>query len=180
MKAAEKQTIAASENDLRNNRLGLMSAAQIDMLQTHIDLFQAQSTQVFKRCVGLAILVTAGLVLLSFARVLLLPIALGVELVMVGIMVYVASSVSRFAQLLATDRESEAVRIIKGRVSQYVLRTHPFYHSLRVELETYKVLDAALLREFATGELYQLYILPHSGVIIAAELIGEKGFRYLH
>ena len=89
MKAAEKQTIAASENDLRNNRLGLMSAAQIDMLQTHIDLFQAQSSQVIKRCVGLAILVTAAVVLLSFVRVLLLPIALGIELVMVGIMVYV-------------------------------------------------------------------------------------------
>ncbi|MCY4073406.1 MAG: hypothetical protein OXG60_19110 [Chloroflexi bacterium] len=180
MKAAEKQTIAASENDLRNNRLGLMSAAQIDMLQTHIDLFQAQSTQIIKRCVGLAILVTAAVVLLSFVRVLLLPIALGIELVMVGIMVYVISSVSRFAQQLALDRDSEAVRIIKGRTSRYVMRTHPFYHSLRVELETYKLLDASLVREFANGELYQLYVLPHSGVIIAAELIAEKGFRYLH
>ena len=60
------------------------------------------------------------------------------------------------------------------------MRTHPFYNTLRVELETYKLLDASLAREFATGELYQLYVLPHSGVVIAAELIGEKGFRYLH
>ncbi|MDE2951347.1 MAG: hypothetical protein OXT68_11330 [Chloroflexota bacterium] len=180
MKAAEKQTIAASENDLRNNRLGLMSAAQIDMLQTHIDLFQTQSTQVVKRCVGLAILVTAVVVILSFVRVLLLPIALSIELVMVGIMVYFTSSVSRFTQQLIFDRDSEAVRIIKGRASPYALRSHPFYHSLRVELETYKLLDASLVREFATGELYQLYVLPHSGVIIAAELIAEKGFRYLH
>ncbi len=180
MKAAAKQIIAASESDLRNNRLGLMSAAQIDMLQTHIDLVQAQSAQVLKRCVGLAILATAAVVLLTFVRVLLLPIALGTELLMVAIMVYIISSVSRFAQQLAFDRESGAVRIIKGRASHYALRTHPSYHFLRVELETYKLLDAALLREFATGELYQLYVLPHSGVIIAAELIGEKGFRYLH
>ena len=180
MKAAEKQKIAASENDLRNNRLGLMSAGQIDMLQTHIDLVQAQSTQVIKRCIWLAVLVTIGVVLLSFVRVLLLPIALATELVMVGIMVYLTSSVSRFAQQLSFDRESEAVRIIKGRTSRYAMRTHPFYNTLRVELETYKLLDASLAREFATGELYQLYVLPHSGVVIAAELIGEKGFRYLH
>lgn len=180
MRAAQKQTIAASENDLRNNRLGLMSAGQIDMLQNHIDLFQAQSTQIIKRCVGLAILVTIGVVLLTFVRVLLLPIALAIELVIVGIMVYLTSSVSRFAQQLVYDRESEAVRIIKGRASRYAMRTHPFYHSLRVELETYKLLDPSLVRQFATGELYQLYVLPHSGVIIAAELIGEKGFRYLH
>lgn len=180
MKAADKQTIAASENDLRNNRLGLMSAAQIEMLQTHIDQFQAQANQIVKRCVALAILVTAAVVLLTFVRVLLLPIALGIELVMVGIMIYLSGSVSRFAQQLVNDRDSEAVRIIKGRTSRYVMRTHPSYHSLRVELETYKLLDASLVREFATGELYQLYILPHSGVIIAAELIAEKGFRYLH
>lgn len=180
MKAAAKQTIAASENDLRNNRLGLMSAAQIDMLQAHIDLIQAQSTQIIKRCVGLAILATAAVALLSFARVLLLPIALGIELLMVGVMVYFTSSVSRFAQQLVFDRDSEAVRIIKGRASRYAMRAHPFYHSLRVELDTYKLLDASLVREFATGELYQLYVLPHSGVIIAAELIAEKGFRYLH
>ena len=86
------------------------------------------------------------------------------------------SSVSRFAQQLVFDRDSEAVRIIKGRTSRYAMRTHPFYHSLRVELETYKLLDASLVREFANGELYQLYVLPHSGVIIAAELIAEKGF----
>ena len=152
MKAAEKKTIAASENDLRNNRLGLMSAGQIDMLQTHIDLVQAQSTQVIKRCIGLAVLVTIGVVLLSFVRVLLLPIALATELVMVGIMVYLTSSVSRFAQQLSFDRESEAVRIIKGRTSRYAMRTHPFYNTLRVELETYKLLDASLAREFATGE----------------------------
>lgn len=179
MKAAEKRVIAASENDLKNNRLGLMSAAQIDMLQAHIAQFQAQTAQIYKRCVGLAILVTIGVVLLSLARVLLLPIALSVELIMIGIMVYVTSSVSRFAQQLAFDRESAAVRIIKGRASRYAMRMHPFYYSLRVELENYKLLDAALVREFATGELYQLYVLPHSGVIIAAELIAEKGFRYL-
>lgn len=180
MKAAEKQTIAASENDLRNNRLGLMSAAQLDMLGAQIDAIQAQSTQVIKRCVGLAIVATAVVALLCFARIFLLPIALGIEMVMVGIMVYFTTSINRFAQQLAFDRDSEAVRIIKGRTSRYVMRSHPFYHSLRVELETYKLLDASLVREFATGELYQLYVLPHSGVIIAAELIAEKGFRYLH
>ena len=180
MKAAAPPTIAAGENDLKNNRLGLMSAAQIDALRGQIADYEARTAQAIRQCVAFAAVFTIGVVLLSIARVLILPLALVAEIIIVAIMVSLASSLNRFSQQLSLDLDAEAVRIIKGRAAGYALRVHPFWHSLRVEVETYKLLDPALLRQFVGGELYQFYVLPHSGVIIAAELIAEKGFRHLH
>ena len=180
MRGAQQQTIGASEPDLRNNRLGLMSAAQIDTLATQIDEFQSKTAHTIKRSVQLAAAVTLGVVILTFVRVLLLPFALVIEIMVVGIMLAMTSNLNRFVQLLELDRESEAVRIIKGRTSRFSMRPHPMYHTLRVELHTYKLLDSSLHARFITGELYQLYLLPHSGVVIAAELVGEKEFLYCH
>ena len=179
MRAATQETIAASENDLRNNRLGLLSAAQIAGLQQQIDAFQERSSHVVSRSVMLAAAVTLGLVALTFIRIILLPIALTLEIVVVAIMVVMTTNLNRFLQQLELDIESESVRIIKGRASRFGMRTHPLYHTLRVELDTYRLLDPSLPSQFATGELYQLYILPHSGVIIAAERVGEKEYLYL-
>ena len=180
MRQAEQQVIAASNSDLRNNRLGLMSADQLNHLQEQIDHFQLRTAQLVKRSVGLAAIITLAVVILAFVRVLLLPIALAVEAVVVGLMIYTTTSLNSFAKQLMLDHESEAVRIVKGRTNGRSWWYHPLYHELRVELQTYKLLDQALARQFSTGELYQLYVLPHSGVIIAAEQIDEKGFRQLH
>ena len=179
-RSARQQTIGADESDLKNNRLGLMSAAQIEMLAGRIDDLQSQTGRMIKRCVQLAALVTVAVVILTFVRVLLLPIALVIEIIAVGVMLAMTSNLNRFAQLLQLDLESQAVRIIKGRTSRFTMRPHPMYHTLRVELQTYRLLDQSLHRQFVTGELYQLYVLPHSGVVIAAELVGEKEFLYLH
>ncbi len=180
MRGARQQTIGADEGDLKNNRLGLMSAGQIEKLAARIDDFQSQTGRMIKRSVQLAAAVTVAVVLLTFVRVLLLPIALVIEIMVVGIMLAMTSNLNRFTQLLQLDLDSQAVRIIKGRASRFTMRPHPMYHTLRVELQTYRLLDQALHRQFITGELYQLYVLPHSGVVIAAELIGEKEFLYRH
>ena len=180
MRAAARHSIAASENDLKNNRLGLMSAGQIDALRGQIAGYEARTASVIKQCVAFAALLTVAVVVLSFARILILPLALVAEIIIVAIMVSLASSLNRFSQQLTLDLDSEAVRIVKGRAAGYAIRAHPFWHTLRVEVESYKLLDPSLLRQFVGGELYQFYVLPHSGVIIAAELIAEKGFRHLH
>ena len=179
MRASRRHVIGASEQDLKNNRLGLMSAAQISELEAHVSDFQRQTARMVKRSVMLAAAITAGVVILTFVRVLLLPIALTIEIMVVGVMLAMASNLNRFVQLLELDLESEAVRIIKGRASRFTMRPHPMYQTLRVELQTYRLLDPKLHAQFVTGELYQFYILPHAGVIIAAELVGEKEFLYL-
>ena len=125
MRGAQQQTIGASEPDLRNNRLGLMSAAQIDTLATQIDEFQSKTAHTIKRSVQLAAAVTLGVVILTFVRVLLLPFALVIEIMVVGIMLAMTSNLNRFVQLLELDRESEAVRIIKGRTSRFSMRPAP-------------------------------------------------------
>lgn len=180
MRQARQQTVNASEQDLRNNRLGLMSAAQIDTLAAQIVDFQTQTARMIKRSVQLAVAVTLGVVIMTFVRALLLPIALVIEIMVVGLMLAMTSNLNRFVQLLELDLEAEAVRIIKGRTSRFTLRPHPMYHTLRVELHSYKLLDPSLHAQFVTGELYQLYVLPHAGVVIGAELVGEKEFLYLH
>lgn len=179
MRRVSSQIIAASPNDLKNNRLGLMSREQVVTLQDQVDHFQARLTQLTSRAVKLAIAITFVVVLLSFVRVLALPLALAIEVAVVGSMLYLSADYNRFLQQLTLDREAEAVRIVKGRTSRYTLRTHPLYNTLRIELQTYKLLDGALARQFITGELYQYYVLPQSGVVIAAESIGEKNSRYL-
>ena len=180
MRRVSSQIIAASPNDLKNNRLGLMSPTQQGTLHEQIDYFQERMSVLIRRTVTLAILITLAVIALSFVRVILLPVALGIEVVVVGLMLYLTTDFNRFVQQLTLDREAEAVRIVKGRTSRYTLRTHPLYHTLRVELQTYKLLDADMAREFTTGELYQYYVLPQSGVIIAAEIVGEKTAHYLH
>ena len=174
-----RQIIAASENDLKNNRLGLMSQTQIRALEQHISLFQARMARFVRRSVAVAAMITAAVVILSFVRVVLLPVAMMIEIAVISLMIYAAADFNRFVQQLALDRESETVRIVKGRTSRYAMRTHPLYTTLRVEVQNYKLLDAALPKQFAGGELYQLYVLPQSGVVIAAEKISEKRAYYL-
>ena len=177
MRQPDRQIIAAAENDLKNNRLGLMSQAQLRTLGRDIRRLQAQTAQLTRRGIALAALVTAAVVILSFVRVLLLPLALIIELAVIGAMIYLVTSLNRFVQQLTLDRESETVRIVKGRASRHILR-HPLYLLLRVEARDYKLLDATLPRQFTAGELYQLYVLPQAGVIIAAETISEKQAYY--
>lgn len=179
MRRVSAQIIAASPNDLKNNRLGLMSQAQVVTLEEQIKHFETRMSQLTRRALMLAIVTTIIVLTLTFVRALALPLALAIEVAVVGIMLYLTTDYSRFVQQLTQDREAEAVRIVKGRTSRYTLRAHPFYLSLRIELQTYKLLDSALARQFVTGELYQYYVLPQSGVVIAAEGIGEKNSRYL-
>ena len=141
MRRVSSQIIAASPNDLKNNRLGLMSREQVVTLQDQVDHFQARLTQLTSRAVKLAIAITIMVVLLAFVRVLALPLALAIEVVVVGSMLYLSADYNRFVQQLTLDREAEAVRIVKGRTSRYTLRTHPLYNTLRIELQTYKLLD---------------------------------------
>ncbi len=179
MRRVNSQIIAATPNDLKNNRLGLLSQAQAAALQAQIGDFEARMSRLTRRALQLAIAITIVVVLLTFIRLLALPLALAIEVVVVGVMLYLTTDYSRFVQQLALDREAETVRIVKGRTSRYTLRAHPFYLSLRIELQSYKLLDAALAKEFVTGELYQYYVLPQSCVVIAAESIGEKTSHYL-
>lgn len=179
MRRSSLQIIAATPSDLKNNRLGLMSPAQWKALNRQIDLFQARMSVLIRRTVTLAILITLAVIALCLARVVLLPMALAIEVVIVGLMLYLTTDFNRFVQQLTLDREAETVRIVKGRTSRYTLRTHPLYYTLRIELHSYKLLEAGLAREFITGELYQFYVLPQSGVIIAAESVGEKSSNYL-
>ena len=179
MRRVSSQIIAASPNDLKNNRLGLMSQAQAQTLHEQIDQFEARMSQLTRRALRLAAVITAVVVILTFVRALALPLALAIVVAVVGFMLYLTSDCNRFLRQLTLDREAEAVRIVKGRTSRYTLRAHPLYLTLRIELQTYKLLDDALARQFVNGELYQYYVLPQSGVVIAAESIGEKNSRYL-
>lgn len=176
---ATRQLINATEDDLKQNRLGLMSQAQVSALQDHIDDYQTQMNTVMKRSIMTGGIITVVIVLLVFIRILPLPIALVIELAVVAGMVYLTTDFNRFVQQLLLDHESQAVRIVKGRVSRYTMRTHPLYETLRVEVQNYRLLDGALSAQFGTGELYQLYVLPQSRVVIAAEKVGEKGTGYL-
>lgn len=178
MRRTTRQVIAATPADLKNNRLGLLSQEQLETLHTQIDQFELRMAQVIRRSVALATIITIVVVVLSFVRVILLPAALAIEVVVVGVLLYMTTDFNRFVQQLTLDRESEAVRIVKGRTSRGTLRPHILYHTLRIELQSYKLLDVSLAREFTTGELYQFYILPQSRVIIAAEGIGEKNSLY--
>lgn len=179
MRRVSAQIIAASQNDLKNNRLGLMSQAQVVTLEEQIKHFETRMSQLTRRALMLAIVTTIIVVTLTFVRALALPLSLAIEVAVVGMMLYLTTDYSRFVQQLTQDREAQAVRIVKGRTSRYAVRTHPFYLPLRIELQTYKLLDGGLARQFVTGELYQYYVLPQSGVVIAAEGIGEKNSRYL-
>ena len=178
MRRPAQQIIAASPGDLKNNRLGLLGAEQFGELNRQIDEFQLRMARVIRRLVWLALVITIAVVALSFVRVLLLPLALAIEVAVVGAMLYLTSDFNRFVQQLMLDRDAEAVRIIKGRTSSATLRHHILYHTCRIELQSYRVLDPALARQFKTGELYQYYVLPQSRVIIAAEGIGEKNSVY--
>ena len=170
-----QRTIAADDNDLKNNRLGLMSQRQAEDLQQHINYYQARIGEIVQRSTLMGLAVTLGIVLLTISRVLTIPFAIGIAVVAVGSMAYMVSDFNRFIQQLVLDKEAGAVRIVKGRTSRYTLRSHPLYRTLRVEVHNYKVLDEKLLREFANGELYQVYVLPQSRVVISAEKLTETG-----
>ncbi len=178
MHRASHRVIAASPADINSNRLGLLSQAQLRALQDQVEAFQARTARFVRRSLILALTLTIGVVTLTFIRVLVLPIALGIEVIAVGLMLYFTGDCNRFVQGLELDREAQTVRIIKGRTSRHTLRAHPFYWTLRVELQTYKLLDAELARQFTTGALYQFYVLPHTHLIVAAESIDEQGARF--
>ena len=178
MRRSRSQVIAASPLDLKSNRLGLMSQAQLAALQKQIQVFESRMTAFARRSITLAALITLAVLLLSIARVIFLPLALVIEVAVVAALLYMTSDFNRFVKLLSQDREAETVRIIKGRTSRATLRPHILYYTLRVELQTYRLLDASLARAFTTGELYQFYVLPQSRVIVAAEGIGETDSRY--
>ena len=88
-------------------------------MQEQIDHYQLRTAQLVKRSVGLAAIFTLAVVILAFVRVLLLPIALAVEAVVVGLMIYTTTSLTpnSLAKQLMLDHESEAVRIVKGRTN---------------------------------------------------------------
>ena len=178
MRRPAQQIIAASPGDLKSNRLGLLGQEQLGELHRQIDEFQPRMSRVIRRLVWLALAITIAVVTLSFARVILLPVALAIEVAVVGAMLYLTGDFNRFLQQLMLDRDAEAVRIVKGRTSGATLRHHILYFTCRIELQSYRVLDPSLARQFKTGELYQFYVLPQSRVIIAAEGIGEKNSVY--
>ena len=70
------------------------------------------------------------------------------------------------SQQLTLDRDAETVRIVK-KVDSHTAPTRcartRSYLSLRIELQTYRLLDGALAKQFITGELYQYYVLPQIG-----------------
>ena len=178
MRRTSQQVIAASPVDLKSNRLGLMSQQQLQALHIQIEEFESRMALVVRRSISLAVIITVAVVLLSFVRIILLPAALAIEVVVVAVLLYLTTDFNRFVQHLVLDREAEAVRIVKGRTSRATLRPHLLYHTMRIELQSYKLLDVSLAREFTTGELYQFYVLPQSRAIIAAEGIGEKNSVY--
>ena len=96
-----------------------MSPVQRRTLREQIDQFQERMSVLIRRTVTLAILITLAVIALSFVRVILLPVALGIEVVVVGLMLYLTTDFNRFVQQLMLDREAEAVRIVKGRTSRY-------------------------------------------------------------
>lgn len=163
-----------NENDLKQNRLGLMSQHQIDDLQHHIDIHQQRIQDLMRRAVITGGVVTLAIVAAVVTRMIRLPLAVVIEILVVGGMVYMTTDFNRFIQQLMLDREARAVRIVKGRASRYTMRSHPLYQSLRVEVHNYKVLDSSLFRLFENGELYVVYILPQSRTVIATEKLSSK------
>jgi hypothetical protein len=172
---SSQHRIDANDNDIKNNRLGLMSQSQVDQLQHDIDGYQTRIREIIQRAIGVGVMVTLGIITLVLIRVLRIPIALILEVFVVGGMIYLTTDFNRFIQQLIMDKEAGAVRIIKGRVSRYTMRSHPLYQTLRVEVQNYKVRDISSLRQFENGELYQVYVLPHSRLVISAEKISESG-----
>ena len=109
MRRTTRQVIAATPADLKNNRLGLMSQEQLETLRSQIELFEPRMAQVIRRGVAMATLITVAVVLLSFARVIFLPTALAIEVVVVGVLLYMTTDCNRFARQLTLDQEAEAV-----------------------------------------------------------------------
>ena len=175
-----QQTVAADENDLKQNRLGLMSQQQLDDLQRHIDYHQRHIRRLMQRTIAAGTVVTIGIIIAVLLRLIVLPVAIVIEVLVVGGMVYMTTDFNRFIQQLLIDKEAQAVRIVKGRTSRYTFRSHPLYQTLRVEVQNYKVLDHALFRQFENGELYQLYVMPQSNTVIAAEKLHETKAGYLN
>jgi|GEM_PF-1101210 len=171
----QKRRIDANENDLKNNRLGLMSQGQIRKLQKDIDVYQARIKQIIPRAITVGLIMTVAIVLLVLMRILVIPVAVVLEALVVGGMIYLTTDFNHFIQQLMMDRDAGAVRIIKGRTSRYTMRSHPLYQTLRIEVQNYKVQDISLLRQFENGELYQVYVLPQSRLVISAEKISESG-----
>jgi len=179
MRSPKKPFVAATHADIRINRLGLISQQQLQQLDGYIAASQQRVNLLARRTIKLACFATLLLVLLALVRVILLPVALLLEIVLVSFMLFLTAGMQRFVRQLARDRDDKALRLIKGRASRSRLQAHPLYHRLNVELQSYRLLDPMLARQLLRrGELYQYYVLPHSRVIIAAEAIGETAAQY--
>ena len=132
-----------------------------------------------QRAVITGAVITLGIVMAVLIRLLVIPLAVVIEALVVSGMVYMTTDFNRYVQYLLLDKEARAVRIVKGRTSRFSMRSHPLYQTLRVELQNYKVLDTALYQQLENGELYQLYVLPQSRTIIAAEKLETTKSGYL-
>lgn len=177
--AESTPTQTAEENDLKNNRLGLLSQRQIEKLEQDIEDIQQLVGERIRQGIGLGVIVTIAIVILVFVRVLPFPIALFIEAGLVIALVVLTTDYSRFAQSLVADKEAGAVRIVKGNLSRLIGSIHPLYYLVRVEVRNYKVLDNAVYRSLKIGNLYQLYVLPHSGIIVSCEEVEEVSPGYL-
>ena len=174
-----RPTHTTAESDLRQNRLGLMSQRQLDDLQQHIDQHQPHINRLIQRVVIIGGVLTFVVIIAVVLRLLILPAAVVIEAVIVGGMAYMTTDFNRFLQQLLLDKEAQAVRIVKGRTSRHTMRSHPLYKLVRVELHNYKVLDMSLYQQLENGELYQLYVLPQSQTVIAAENLETTRSGYL-
>jgi hypothetical protein len=173
------QRINATENDIKQNRLGLMSQQQLADLQEQIAHFQQITRSKSRNATITTISVSVSMTLLAAMRIVPLPIALVIALIIIASVVHTFSETWQFIKDLQQDQDEQTVRIVRGRVSHPILGTHPVYKTLRVEVQTYRVADEQLVDQFGTGELYQLYVLPQSRLIIAAEKTEERGTQYL-
>lgn len=173
-----RQTLGADENDLKNNRLGLLSQKQTETLEEHIHYSRAYISEYIRRAMIFGGTATIGILILLMARLLPFPIAMVVLAGMIAYLAYLTSDFNKFIHALVIDHEAGSVRILRGRISKRIAGKHPLYWHLRVEVHGYRVIDERVYRALENGELYKLYILPQSGVVIAAEHEGELGGQF--
>ncbi len=164
-----------NDEDLRANRLGLMSESQQAMVQAHVEALEER----YRRDVTVA----GGLIVLGIAMMIggmmRLPLLF---IIGSGVLIY---GIFRYGiwhglmNRLRIDLEGESVRIVNGRVSRRNIPPHPLFRLIRVESRLYKIWDDRLNRAMREGGFYAYYYLPQSEVIIAVEPKQEGGMsRY--
>jgi len=170
--------LGADENDIKNNRLGLLSQQQVDALEKHIHYARAYFSEYLRHAMVFGGVVTVGVFVFLAIGLLPFPLAMVILAGMIAYLAYLSSDFNKFIHSLVIDQDAGSVRIVRGRTSKRIAGKHPLYWHLRVEVHTYRIMDEKLYRALENGELYKLYILPQSGVIIAAEHDGELGGHY--